>query len=145
MEEKMILITPNFNFNGRCEEAINLYQKAFNAKLNCLLRYSDADKRDWDKELDAEKAKLIYHAELMIGNQRIMMCDNMDVDLVNSTSLSLTVTFDTSDEVKKAYEILKDGSTTIYPIHSTTYSSCEVVFIDKFGFRWGLMTEQTER
>ncbi len=53
----MRLITPNFNFNGRCEEAINLYQKAFNAEL----------------------------------------------------------------------------------------ISCEVVFIDKFGFRWGLMTEQTER
>ncbi len=26
-------------------------------------------------------------------------------------------------------------SRTIYPMHSTTYSSCEVVFIDKFGFR----------
>ncbi|WMJ87434.1 VOC family protein [Anaerocolumna sp. MB42-C2] len=140
----MILITPNFNFNGRCEEAINLYQKAFNAKLNCLVRYSDADKRDWDKELDSIKSKYIYHSELLIGNQRIMMCDNMDVDLVKSTSLSLTVTFDTSTEVKNAYETLKEGSTTIYPIHSTTYSSCEVVFIDKFGFRWGLMTEQTE-
>lgn len=141
----MRLITPNFNFNGRCEEAINLYQKAFNAELICLLRYSDADARDWDKELDSEKANFIYHAELMIDNQRIMMCDNMDVDLVKSTSLSLTITFDSSDEVKKAYEILKDGSTTIYPIRSTSYSSCEVVFIDKFGFRWGLMTEHIDQ
>jgi PhnB protein len=74
-----------------------------------------------------------------------MMCDNMDVDLVKSTALSLTITFDTSDEVKKAYDVLKDESTIIYPMHSTTYSSCVVVFIDKFGFRWGLMTEQTER
>ena len=141
----MMLITPNFNFNGRCEEAIHLYQKAFNAKLLCLLRYSDADTRDWDQELDLDKANYIYHSELLIDNQRIMMSDNMNVELVKSTSLSLTITFDTSDEVKNAYEILKDGSTTIYPIHSTTYSSCEVVFIDKFGFRWGLMTEQTER
>jgi Uncharacterized protein conserved in bacteria len=141
----MILITPNFNFNGRCEEAIILYQKAFNAKIGCLLRYSDADVRDWNRELNFEQANYIYHAELFIGNQRIMMCDNMDVDLTNNTSLSLTMTFDTSDEVKEAYDILKDGSITIYPLHSTTYSSCEVVFIDKFGFRWGLMTEQTER
>lgn len=141
----MILITPNFNFNGRCEEAITLYRKAFNAKVDCLLRYSDADTRDWNKELNSEQANYIYHAELFIGNQRIMMCDNMDVDLKQSTSLSLTVTFDTSEEVRGAYEVLKNDSTTIYPIHSTTYSSCEVVFIDKFGFRWGLMTEQTER
>ncbi len=141
----MPLITPNFNLNGRCEEAITLYQRAFNASVGSLLRYSDADTRDWNKALNAEQANYIYHAELFIGDQRIMMCDNMDVDLVKSTSLSLTMTFDTSEEVKKAYDILKDGSTTIYPMHSTTYSSCEVVFIDKFGFRWGLMTEQTER
>ncbi len=141
----MILITPNFNFNGHCEEALLLYQKAFHATVSCLLRYSDADPRDFDTPLTEEQANYIYHAELLIGNQRIMMCDNMTVDLTKSTSLSLTVTFDTSDEVKRAYDILKDGSTTIYPMHSTTYSSCEVVFIDQFGFRWGLMTEQTER
>ena len=141
----MLLITPNFNFNGCCEEALTLYQKALKAKIGCLLRYSDADASDWNRELNSEEANYIYHAELFIGNQRVMMCDNMDVDLTKSTSLSLTVTFDTSDEVKKAYNILKEGSTTIYPIHSTTYSSCEVVFIDKFGFRWGFMTEQTER
>lgn len=95
--------------------------------------------------MNSEQANYIYHAELFIGNQRIMMCDNMDVDLTKSTSLSLTVTFDTSDEVKNAYNILKEDSKIIYPIHSTTYSSCVVVFIDKFGFRWGFMTEQTER
>ena len=78
----MILITPNFNFNGQCEEAISLYQKAFHARIGCLLRYSDADSRDWNKELDEKRANYIYHAELFIGNQRLMMCDNMEVELI---------------------------------------------------------------
>lgn len=142
---KLAIITPNFNFAGRCEEAIALYQKAFNAKVGCLLRYSDGNKSDWDKKLTPEQENYIYHAELFIGDQRIMMCDNMDVDLAKSTALSLTVTFDTKDEVKQAYNILREDSETIYQMQSTTYSSCMVVFIDKFGFRWGLMTEQTER
>ena len=141
----MAIITPNFNFVGRCEEAIVLYQKAFNAKVGCLLRYSDANKDDWDKKLTPEQENYIYHAELFIGDQRIMMCDNMDVNLVKSTALSLTVTFDTKDEVKQAYEVLQEDSETVYHMQSTTYSSCMVVFIDKFGFRWGLMTEQTDR
>lgn len=141
----MAIITPNFNFAGRCEEAVALYQKAFNAKVGCLLRYSAANKSDWDRTLIPEQENYIYHAELFIGGQRIMMCDNMDVDLVKSTALSLTVTFDTKDEVKQAYDILREDSDTIYQMQSTTYSSCMVVFIDKFGFRWGLMTEQTER
>ncbi|MBP1927181.1 PhnB protein [Sedimentibacter acidaminivorans] len=141
----MVLITPNFNFNGCCEEALNLYKKAFNAEIGCMLRYSEAQKEGYDKELSDEEKRYIYHAELNLGNQRIMMCDNMDVPFTTSFSLSLTVTFDTKEEVKQTYDILKEGSTTIYPLQSTTYSSSMVVFVDKFGFRWGLMTEQSER
>ncbi len=68
-----------------------------------------------------------------------MMCDNLDIELTSCTAFSLTVIFDTRDEVIKAYNILKEDSIIIDPLHSTTYSSCEVVLIDKFGFRWGLM------
>lgn len=141
----MVLITPNFNFNGYCEEAIHLYKKAFNGKIGCFLRYSEAKKEDFDRELSEEEKRYIYHAELTIGNQRIMMCDNLDVPFTTSLSLSLTITFDTKEQVIHAYDILKEGSTTIYPLEGTTYSSCRVVFVDRFGFRWGLMTEQTER
>ena len=64
---------------------------------------------------------------------------------MTSYATFLTVIFDTKEEVQKAYDVLKENSTTIYPIESTTFSSCRVVFIDKFGLRWGLMIEQTER
>ena len=43
---------------------------------------------------------------------------------------------------KNAYNVLKDGGIVIYPLRKTTYSSCMGSLIDKFGFRWGLMTEQ---
>ena len=134
---------PQFHFAGQCEEAITSI-KGFSAR-RWLLRYSDADKADWDKPLTPEQENWVYHAELFINGQRIMMCDNLDVPFRKSTALSLTVTFDTKEEVRQAYELLREGSETIYPIHSTTYSSCIVVFVDRFGFRWGLMTEQTER
>lgn len=140
----MVVVTPNFNFAGCCEEAMTLYKRAFDAEIGCLLRYSDANKADWDKKLTPEQERYIYHAELVFGNVRLMMCDNLDVEFRTSTALSLTMTFDTKEEVQKAYEVLRDGSETIYPMHSASYSSCIVSFIDRFGFRWGLMTEQTE-
>lgn len=139
----MIAVSPNFNFAGRCEEALNLYQKAFHARLGCLLRYSDVNEADLSETPYPHKEDYIEHAEIWIGNQRIMMCDNMDVDFVTSLSLSLIVTFDTKEEVQQAYDVLREGSKIIYPMHSTAYSSCTVTLIDKFGFRWGLMTEQT--
>lgn len=137
----MALITPNFNFAGRCEEALLMYKQAFEAEIKCLLRYGEVDPRHLQRELTEEQKNYIYHAELAFGGQRIMMCDNLDVPFQTSMSLSLTVTFDTPEQVRRAYDVLKEGSTTIYPIEETFYSPCRVVFVDKFGFRWGLMVE----
>ena len=46
---------------------------------------------------------------------------------------------------KQAFDLMADGATIIYPIQATEYSSCFVSLVDKFGMRWELMTEQTER
>ena len=48
------------------------------------------------------------------------------------------------EEVLAAFEVLEDGGEVIYPPHSTTYSSCTTNVIDRFGFRWVIMTEQSE-
>lgn len=141
----MIKITPNFHFNGKCEQAIRLYEQAFGAKVECLLRYCDARPEDYDKELTPEQKNYIYHAEIYIGDQRIMLADIMDIDLQPSLALSLTVTMETKAEVVKAFDILKDGGKIIYPVHSTSYSSCTCSLVDKFGFRFVIMTEQTEQ
>lgn len=141
----MPVIVPTLNFGGQCEEALRLYEKAFRAEVLCLLRYEDGNKEDYHWKLSEEQKKYIYHAELLVGKQRIMMCDNIDVPFQTSMGTFLTVSFETKEEVEAAYEVMKEGSQTIYEIGSTTYSSCRVVFVDKYGFRWGLMTEQTER
>ena len=128
-------IIPNFNFDGQCNEAIQLYQRAFNGKvIHCIV---DEEKND----ALIETKKRIYHAEMMIGEQRIMMCDNKDVPFQPSPSLSLTIIFDTKDDVLHAYEILKDGGTILYQVQKTAYSSCFVSLFDRFGFRWVLMAE----
>lgn len=139
----MVIVTPTIHFNGQCGEAIHLYQKAFGARIGCLLRYSDRDERDWDAPLTKEQESYVYHSEIYIGEQRVMMADNHEPDPSRSVSHFLTLTFDSADQVKKAYEALKDGGTVLVPMHSTTYSSCMVSLIDMFGVRWGLMTEQT--
>ena len=120
----MMTITPNFNFDGKCGEAISLYQQAFGAKVDCLLHYRDADQSDFKRELSEEQKDYVYHAELYIDGQRIMMADNLDIPFRPSTALSLTVTMSRKEEVLAAFEVLEDGGEVIYPPHSTTYSSC---------------------
>ena len=141
----MVIVTPNINLAGQCEEAMALYEKAFGATTKFVMRYSDADERDWDRPLTNEQKKMVYHAEMFIGTQRIMFADIIEFDLSKGTSLSLTITFEDAASVKEAYEVLKEGSTIVYPMKSTTYSSCFVSLVDRFGIRWALMTEQTDK
>lgn len=133
-------IIPNFNFNGQCSEAIQLYQRAFNAKVVSCITNKEATWEEKSHTLsDAENR--IYHAEMEIRDQRVMMCDNGDVPFQPTASLSLTVIFDTKEDLLHAYEIMKQGGSIIYPVQSTSYCSCFVSFFDRFGFRWVLMTE----
>lgn len=104
----------------------------------------DADQSDFKRELSEEQKDYVYHAELYIDGQRIMMADNLDILFRPSTALSLTVTMSRKEEVLAAFEVLEDGGEVIYPPHSTTYSSCTTNVIDRFGFRWVIMTKQTE-
>lgn len=138
-----MIVTPNFHFRGNCKDAIELYQKVFDCKVLCMLKNEDANPKDYIS--DAKYSEHVYHAEIMIGENRLMMSDISDESIhTPGNSLSLVVTFDTAVEVQKAYNLLKEDSTTLAPIQSTTYSSCFVSLIDKFGMRWELMTEQTE-
>jgi len=138
-------ITPTFNFNGCCREALHAYADAFGGTIACLISYREANDPAYMPLLTEAQKDWIYHAELMLDGHRIIMSDHADLDVGVCYANFLTVTFDTKEQVQHAYARLQEGSTTIYPIAATPYSSCRVVFIDRFGIRWGIMTEQTER
>ena len=138
-------IVPTLNFGGNCREAIQLYEKAFHGKINCLITYGEADDPAYHPLLKEHQKEYIYHSELLLDHQRIIMSDQVDIEFQTCYSNFLTVMCDTKEEVRQAYEVMKEGSRTIYPMEATPYSSCRVVFVDKFGIRWGIMTEQTER
>ena len=144
-KESKMQIVPTLNFGGNCREAIHMYEKAFHGKITCLLTYGEANDPAYMPLLKENQKDYIYHSELALENQRIIMSDNVDIEFQTCYSNFLTVMFDTKEEVQRAYEIMKEGSKTIYPMEATFYSSCRVVFVDKFGIRWGIMTEQTER
>ena len=129
-------------FAGGCREAIHLYEKAFGGKINCLLSYREADDPAYNPLLTEAQKDYIYHAELLLGDMRIIMSDHVDIDFTTCYTNFLTVMYDTKEEVEQAYEVLREGSQTIYPIQETPYSTCRVVFVDKFGIRWGITTEK---
>ena len=138
-------IVPTLNFGGNCREALHMYQKAFDGTIACLITYGEAGGPAYTPLLKEGQQDYIYHAELVLGRRRIIMSDHVDIEFQTCYSNFLTIMYDTKEEVQRAYEVMKEESRTIYPMEATPYSSCRVAFVDRFGVRWGIMTEQTER
>ena len=134
------LIEPMFNFDRQCEQAIELYKKAFGAELTYLGRYSDVGPESRPQKYNDEKdSNLVYHAQMTIGNQNILLCDNLFNDLPRGHSVYPVTTLKTADEVKAVYSILADGAIIITPPTKELYSECVASLIDKFGIYWELM------
>lgn len=137
-------IEPILIYAGQASQAIELYQKAFNAEVKVKMKYSDANPKDFQYKYEDEHRDFIYHAQLKIGKQVIMLCDDcrMDADAQGKTPfmIDLVVLFKTDDELKTAYEALSEGATITEPLQSQTYCSLTCALVDKFGGRWQLMS-----
>ena len=132
--QKILLtnLVSTLNFGGTCREAIQMYERTLDGEITCLMTYREANDPAYMPLLNEEQKEYIYHAELMLGNQRIIMSDHVDIKLSVCYSNFLTIMYDTKEEVQRTYETMKEGSKTIYKMETTPYSSCRVVFVDKF-------------
>ena len=116
------MLVPHLYFNGKSEEAIAQYVKAFGAEVKVLLRHSED-----------EPQKGVLHAEIDIHGQRIMLNDN---DLGPP---ALVVIYNNEEELMCTYEILKEGGQVTAEMIETDYSPCVVGFRDRFGIDWAFM------
>ena len=119
------MLVPHLYFNGKSEEAISQYVKAFGAEVKQVIRHSDG-----------EPEKGVLHAEIFIHGQRIMLNDN------NFGPPDLVIIYDNKDDLMHSYNIMKEGGEVTAPMIETDYSPCVVALRDRFGVGWCLMVGQ---
>ncbi|MCL2361630.1 MAG: VOC family protein [Defluviitaleaceae bacterium] len=141
----MAKVEPILGFAGVANQAMDLYVKAFGAKIKTKILFADANKKDY--QCTEDEKDLVYYAEIAIGRQTIALGDNADavkngiVEISgNSFSIDLLVHFDSDEELKTAYGLLSDGGTVTTPLCSQTYCSLTCAIVDRFGGRWQLMS-----
>lgn len=72
-------IVPTLHFGGTCREAIHVYERAFNGTISCLISCGQAHDPKYDPLLSEAQREYVYHAELLLGGQRIILSDNVDI------------------------------------------------------------------
>ncbi|QNU67901.1 VOC family protein [Ruminiclostridium herbifermentans] len=128
-------------FSGEAKEAIELYKRAFGCTVRSLLYYSDAVKNGWEQP-NAEKEPLIYHSEIMFGEQEVRINDLSDQEEVILTKkVFYAVGFDTAEEVEKAFSVLSEGGEVIKPLERPPYMVIIGTVKDRFGVHWELMCD----
>jgi len=132
------MLVPIIFFPGNCAEAHELYKKAFNMTINSIT-YNDEAPSDYNgDELTEESKKHILHSECSIYGIRINMSDTDDASLA---SVHFNIFLSSEDDVRKTFEILKEGGIVEDEPQPVFWSSLWCSLKDRFGVNWQIMTE----
>lgn len=130
-------VQPYLCFNGRCDEALELYKKVFNTKVDFLMRFSEAPEgacsgaplpEDWNDK--------VMHSSMQIGESTVMFTDGNSSEPAKFDGINLTVVAADAAEADRLFAGLGEGGQVQMPLGETFFSPRFGMVADKFGVSW---------
>jgi len=128
------MITPCIHFQGNCDEAIAFYKEALAAEIKEIFYAKDAPKSN----TESLPPNNVMHSEVIICGINFSLTDGSDTPITGS-HISFLITYDTADEVTKAFENLAVDGTIVEPLDKVFWSDLYGYVIDRFGVNWQVM------
>src|SRR5213594_1960417 len=132
-------INPYLNFDGRCEEAIKVYEGVLGAKLLFKMTWGEGPMA---AELPAEAHKLIMHATLAVGDGQLMCADSPPGGYEKPTGTYLSLLVKDTAEGERIFKVLSEKGTVTMPYQQTFWSPGFGMCVDQFGIPWMVNCEQ---
>ena len=129
------IIEPYLFFGGRCEEALEFYRKALDARIEMMMRFRESPGPMPPGSIPSGFENKIMHASVRIGGTRVMVSDGNGVG-ARFGGFSLSFTAGSEAEAKRAFAELADGGTVGMPLAKTFWSPCFGMVTDRFGVSW---------
>ena len=129
-------IKPYLIFEGRCDEAIEFYEKALDAKVNMLMRFKDAPDPAAGAHGVADK---VMHSQVQIGDAIILMSDGQMKSKPEFKGFSLTINCADEAQARRYFDGLNDGGKVTMPLGKTFFAPLFGMVLDKFGVHWMVM------
>ena len=139
-------VAPYLSFEGRCEEALNFYQKALGAQVGMLMRNQDMPPSDAPSPGDGcvpeggLPAHKILHAAFTVGGSTLMATDGMNSGKADFKGISLSLAVATEAEAQRLFGALADGGQVQMPLSKTFFSPAFGMVADRFGVSWMVVT-----
>jgi PhnB protein len=125
-------INPYLFFNGQAADAIAFYEKALDARIVRLARYSDAP-----GGVPPEHANHVMHAELETGSGTLLVADaTRGPAVMIGGNLSVCLQYAGPADVDRHFAALSEGGTVVEPLQDTFWGARFGMLLDKFGVNW---------
>ncbi|MCS7041821.1 MAG: VOC family protein [Bryobacteraceae bacterium] len=129
-------IEPYLFFNGLCEEALALYQRAFGAQIETMHRFRESPAPMPEGSLPPGWEDKVMHASLLIGGSRIMASDGRGAEPPQFRGFALSVVIEPEEKARAAFDALAEGGHVDMPLAPTFYSPYFGMVRDRFGVQW---------
>lgn len=138
-------IRPYLSFHGECQEAIELYTKAFNIEKSEIMRFGDMpESPDNPLQISDEQKDWILQATLPFGDNFMRLSDSPQ-EINDAPTDRIGIVVESSVEiVEKAFGVLQEEGRVIMPLQQTFFSPSYGIVIDKFGVMWNLAAMEEE-
>jgi PhnB protein len=127
-------IQPYLFFYGRCEEAVEFYRTALDAKLEMLMRFKDNP--DHSPECAPADENKVMHAALRIGDGVLMASDGMNASETDFRGFALSINATDESDARRKFDALAQGGKVVMPLGPTFYASIFGMVNDRFGVQW---------
>jgi PhnB protein len=126
-------VQPYLSFEGRCEEAVELYRKALGAEVTALMRFKESPDPGMCSPGSLDK---VMHMSFRIGDTTLLASDGRCKGQPNFQGISLTLTVPNDAEAERLFASLADGGQVQMPLTKTFFSSRFGMVADRFGVPW---------
>jgi PhnB protein len=126
-------VQPYLSFEGRCEEAVELYRKALGAEVTALMRFKESPDPGMCSPGSLDK---VMHMSFRIGDTTLLASDGRCTGQPNFEGISLTLTVPNDAEAERLFASLADGGQVQMPLTKTFFSSRFGMVADRFGVPW---------
>jgi PhnB protein len=94
-------------FNGKCKEALALYEKAFDVKIGEIQRYGDMPPNPNFPVSDDKKDRILHSKFVLDGTE--IMCSDSSGESRSGSNMYVSVTTKDGNLVKQAWDALKNS------------------------------------
>jgi len=129
-------VQPYLNFNGRCEEALQFYSKSLGAKVEMMMRFSEAPEKPQPGMVPPGSENKIMHAAFKVGDTQILASDGHADGKPVFQGFGLAISAANDAEAIKLFNAVGKGGKVQAPLGKTFFASSFGMVTDKFGVLW---------